>query len=356
MAREWLIEPLDTLFFRGGEPFGMGDGGWLMSIFPPTPQTVQGIVRGGVLQLHCRDLDTFRKGNCGTCTKCNVHGAIGSHEDCDLGKIDLYGPYLVKGDTRYYPTPLDLVREKSDKTKIYALAPSDKAIECDLGTMRFPTLPSGADFGAVESVGGWISEAALNKYLDGSDAPAADKLLDDEEFFKPEPRVGLKRNHATHHAEDGMLYSISPLRFRDDVRLGVRVEGIDELMVPGDFAMKIGGEGRPCKIEVITPKEQPFPHGPVLGAIKLVFLQPADLGGGWKPTGSWGAMVSACTGRPQRIGGWNLVNGSKPMRSCVPAGSVYYFEDGQAIGEREGKTGEKKNIGFGHYRLGRWKS
>lgn len=39
------MEAFDTLFFRDGKPFSMGDDVWANGVFPPYPSTLYGALR-----------------------------------------------------------------------------------------------------------------------------------------------------------------------------------------------------------------------------------------------------------------------------------------------------------------------
>lgn len=43
------IKPLDTLFFRDGKPFSMGDNDWADGIFPPHPSVFYGALRSAYI-------------------------------------------------------------------------------------------------------------------------------------------------------------------------------------------------------------------------------------------------------------------------------------------------------------------
>lgn len=404
MQKEWLFEPLDTLFFRDGISIDAGEGGYLESVFPPHPQTMQGVVRSAVILSHCKDPNLFGSGKCDTCgeKKCPLPDAIGSRKDDDYGKLlDIYGPYLVRGKDqrqRYYPTPLDLMREKEGTKRQFSLVPG-KAVSCDLGKIRLPAKPENSDYKPFNAAGGWIREDALLRYLKDKKMPVdGDELLKEtyeeekEEkkkmFYRKEPKVGIAREYATHKVKTGMLYSIVSLRFEKDVRIGLRVGGIAKEIEPVGFATKIGGEGRICGLEV-SQNEYSNSYGKMNlndgKKIKLVLLQPADFDSGWLPprthpypsqegtcwegsidgiNGVTFRLISACVGRQQKIGGYDMTKNTriesavKPMRSYVPAGSVYFFEvinsDHPLEIPVEGKIGRTTKIGLGHYLLGRW--
>lgn len=402
MPKEWLFEPLDTLFFRDGLSIDAGEGGYLESVFPPHPQTMQGVVRSAVILSHCKDPNLFGLGKCDTCgeeKKCPLPETIGSpfvkelckrqeEKDGKYGKLDIYGPYLYKNGNRYFPAPLDLMREKEGDRRFFSLIPV-KSVSCDLGIVRLPAKPEKSDFKPFEAAGGWIREDALKRYLEECTIPVKGELLAEKEFYWKEPKVGIARNYNTHKVETGMLYSIVPLRLEKDVKIGLRVGGISKELEPEGFATKIGGEGRTCRLE-ISKNEYSNSYGTLnlknIKKVKLVLLQPADFDGSWLPFASgfqekqddrktcWEGtingingvtfrLVSACIGRQQKIGGYDLTKDTKkesavkPMRSYVPAGSVYFFEVISSVHSEisiEGKLGKNTEIGLGHYLLGRW--
>ena len=378
--REWVFEPLDTLFFRSGLSIDRGEAGWLESIFPPSPQTMQGVVRSSIILSHCKAPKTFGAGGCDTCgdkTTCPLE-CIGTSKEGDYGNLDLYGPYLIKENKRYYPAPFDLMREKEGSGQLFSVLPSDSPVICDLGTVRLPTKPQGSDYKAFDIAGGWIKEDALQRYLDNSKhlPDGQDNLLKEDAFFEREPRVGIARDYATHKVEEGMLYSIVPLRFKEGVKIGVQVNGIDTAIEPKGFAANVGGEGRVCKLAINNHSGHlAFKIGTV-NRLKMFLLQPAEFNSHWLPpdftekndkdftywegsvSGIRLQLISACIGRPYKLGGWDMGKRAvKSMRCYVPAGSVYFFEAIYGDASKlpvEGKIGNNQEIGFGHYLLGRW--
>lgn len=403
MPKEWLFEPLDTLFFRDGLSIDAGEGGYLESVFPPHPQTMQGVVRSAVILSHCKDPNLFGSGKCDTCgeKKCPLPEAIGSPKEGDYRALDVYGPYLYKEvnekkGNRYFPAPLDLMREKEGGRRLFSLTPGEHPVPCDIGNVRLPAKPKNSDYKPFAAAGGWILEDALLRYLNDKKMPVdRDELVKEtyeekEEkkmmFYRKEPKVGIAREYATHKVETGMLYSIVPLRFEKDVKIGLRVGGISEELEPKGFATKIGGEGRVCGLD-ITEDDKLTDKLPLkIGdKVRLMLLQPADFKGKWFPpelkeqirddkTTCWEGtidgikgvtfcLISACIGRQEKIGGYDLTKNTKkesavkPMRSYVPAGSVYFLEViNNSVSEipAEGKIGNNTTIGLGHYLLGRW--
>ena len=72
------------------------------------------------------------------------------------------------------------------------------------------------------------------------------------------------------------------------------------------------------------------------------------------------AIVSVCSDRPIRIGGWDMaLNRPKPRLAYVPDCAVYYLTTphrGAEVVEalHDTKIGMSTRIGFGHIVVGRW--
>lgn len=372
MTKEWLFKPADTLFFRNGLPFGEGHSVYIKSIFPPTPESMQGIVRSSVLHTECTSPALME---CHLCkSRCNIPAHIGDSSS-NMGKLKLSGPYLIKDKQRYFPIPSDIMTMTK---RIFVLRPSKKPVECDIGLIHLPDKP--ADCEHFEPVGGWISVSGMQRYLEG-DVPDDSHFLCNNQIFKNDYKVGIKRENETHTAEEGNLYSISLIRLKEDISIAVFVDGIpDNLEPPSPFLTKFGGEGKICKVEInngITPLVAKDMNLSVKKdeLVKLVLLSPAYFGGTWYPEGftkkqingatCWEGnisgtkmrLISACIDKPYKIGGWDLKEGkSKPIRSFIPSGSVFYLNalENNTI-PTEGKIGNMQQTGFGHYVIGRWK-
>lgn len=386
--KELLLEPLDCLFFRGSLSFDAGETRFLESLFPPSPITMQGIIRSAVLLKYCDHLELFGKNKCNDCDKrtaCNIPEIIGSPKNDNYGQLDIWGPFLIKNNIRYYPVPLDLMQEKTNEKRIFALKPSDKSFISDLSNgglnVRFPAKPKNTDFKSYDNVKRWINENKFKAYLHNNIDFKSKEIFEDSHFFKTEPKVGIEREYDTHRVKQGMLYSINQLRFEDDVKIGLYVDGIPDNLSLNNSPLRVGGEGRVCRIEIrnIISNERFNNTGfkNLNGKkIKLILNQPARFENKWLPNGFkesnedgfkyWTGdiegvklrLISACIGKPLKLGGWDMVKKIvKPLKSYVPASSVYYFEyiDGDLTKLYEkGKIGDNNQIGFGQYCIGSW--
>ncbi|MCL6507484.1 MAG: hypothetical protein K6T59_10685, partial [Bryobacteraceae bacterium] len=98
-----FVEPADVWLFRDGRPFAGGEDHRAISIFPPTPYTIQGAVRSAKLAhsgASFTDQSTWP-------------AEVGRPDD--YGALTLRGPFLAKRDgtgklVRYFPLPADVVK------------------------------------------------------------------------------------------------------------------------------------------------------------------------------------------------------------------------------------------------------
>ncbi|HDN19716.1 MAG TPA: hypothetical protein ENF46_01300, partial [Candidatus Acetothermia bacterium] len=119
-----FVEPVDVLLFRDGRPFTAGEDHRARSMFPPTPFTMQGMLRSKIL-FESGVSPTDYAGDSPSPTAQRLRELIGTPRK-SYGKLRLRGPFVArKGDddslTRYFPMPADVLeiadeQEKSHKT------------------------------------------------------------------------------------------------------------------------------------------------------------------------------------------------------------------------------------------------
>lgn len=400
MGKMLIVQPRDTLFFRGGEPFNAGETSFLKSQFPPSPQVMQGFVRSLFLNLHGIDWNDYARGYCNVCgksaTQCFVIKRVGEAGSLNTS-LGIRGPFIVKikgsvVEADFFPVPLDLVSDKDGTLK--PLRPG-KTILSDIGLMRFPEAV-GEGLKPIE--GKWIDGDSLYSYLKEDKIPAPSALVgglaehEDQKcaimgYYEPRLGIAIDRNHGA--VVEGMLHTTSHLRLKEDgagaYALAVRVESVPEDLVfsDGGCGYSLGGERRQVYVDIT--EDRPFPAEGLAesidkngGNFRIVFLQPAIFEKGWLPDGfvkkstdcgvTWKGnlngidceLVTASVGKPVRIGGWNIKEGeSRPLRSMVPAGSVYFFKTSvrgekvvQALHDKN--IGQYADLGYGHVIAGGW--
>ncbi len=362
--QRWTFRILDTCFFRGGLPYNAGEGGFttVQGTFPPYMTTLQGAVRTAL---------AWEQGwspEGGDSWPALLGGAD------DIGSLCLRGPYLVLEDQEDEPLfrmPFVLLEKAGNFVRLVPGEP----VECDLGLVRLPK-PARTLKGAALPEDTYVSLSGLVDVLKGG-VPGQNEVWYKRELWAEEPRVGLALEDSTRTARTGMLYSITHVRPERKLRLVVLVAGVPDTW---DLVSRrvgwLGGEGRLVEIEVqnvddplkflpYPPDLSPGPDGILRFTVTLITpgyypyeSLPEVIRGG--PPGVPGHCVSACIGRAERVGGWDLKNGQpRPLEPLLPAGSTWFYEaeaaDLEAVRGLHGSClGDKAVFGFGQVLIGRW--
>jgi len=359
--QQWTFRILDTCFFREALPFNAGEGGYtsVTSVFPPAMTTIQGAIRTtlAIEQGWHPGQDTLWPTE------------LGSPDD--LGQLELRGPYLLFEGQPYFPMPLILLEKSGDFIR---LMPGE-LVECDLGCVRLP-VPELRIEGAKLPEGLYLSVKGLDAVLNGG-VPAAEGVKKARDFWVEEWRIGLEREDSSRTALEGHLYTCVHIRPAANVKLAVFVSGI-----PSDWQMAdqrvvpLGGESRLAAVEIEAGEpEKLLPPVPRLkceddGKLRftVTLVTPGWYGEGENvgqvirrgPPGIPGYCVSACVGKVQLLGGWDLRN-HKPrsLMPVLPPGSTWFYEAdatdaGQVVGLHGQCAGPRAAYGFGQIIIGRW--
>lgn len=316
------IKPLDTLFFRDGKPFTMGEDNQADSIFPPPPSVLYGSLRTAYFAAHPDEL-----------------GKADGPGD-PTGSLKITALWMIvknaKAEEACLPMPLDLAAQekdlKEDKTDcpVTPLGQSQLGSGCSLSPL--PQILSG-DLNTVSIPRGALIISELNKYLAGDTGKLTARPLN--RHIIKEPKVGIAKDRITGaSSREGKIYQANMIRL-DDLELAVSFTGLD---LPAHGLLKLGGEARPASYDKADPPGIPAPNGDAK-SFRLYLAAPAFFSNGWLPswvdpatlTGSFGNLklkiTTAALGRAINIGGFDMKeNKPKPMRRAVPEGSVYYFE------------------------------
>lgn len=360
-----IIEPVDVWLFRDGRPFAAGEDHWASSLFPPTPFTMQGVIRSKILLDSEADLADYVHNP----TAYTVSQQIGG-PGLGYGQLQLDGPYLARRENgtwvRYYPLPADLVREK-DGGPYRCLEVASRILSANWPVQGLCPLDLPADLTDAEQASGWIHEEALAAYLEKGEPPHPNRVLPHRAFFQTEGRFNVKVKRAHHRPERQFLAEVGFVRTRPNVGLDVEVSGVVAWQ-PSKGFLGIGGEARAGYYQVLGTPARPFvTPAPLPARFKLYLATPAWLAQGWQPadwsqwfTGGSVRLIAAAVRRAQRIGGWDIATKQqKPMRAYVPAGSVYFFEcDGEVIykGKPVTDAPDEGQIGLGQAFIGVWQT
>ena len=368
----WLlfIQPNDVLLFRDGKPFVAGEDHRAGSLFPPTPFTMQGVIRSKVLFESGISPADFADGAAAAEALRIQIGAPRS----GYGKLHLRGPFVAKRDrtgglVRYFRLPADLVRVGGKPTMVKPLAahPFIDNLPAGLSPLWHRTLDPLAE------IKGWLAEEDFHKYLAGQDVV----IIPESELLVREPRFGITLDYLRRSTQEGMLYQMEFLRLCQGVGFVLEIEGIPPFG-PANGFLQVGGDARVATYEVLTTELTPSPNANAFGRrIKIVLLTPAWFSDGWQPNGGdWGQffsgevrLVAAALRRAQSVGGafaddqerHNHRNFQKPLRRFVPAGSVFFFESHEPVTiarkpftETPADEGDFGQIGFGCAAVTSW--
>ncbi|MEM7374527.1 MAG: type III-B CRISPR module-associated Cmr3 family protein [Bacteroidota bacterium] len=339
------IHPLDTLFFKDGKPFSLGEETWADGIFPPPPSVLTGAFRTAWLSRELSLLNQLQKGKPIPDWLLNLHLT-------QVGITINRKPYL--------PIPLDLaqpkVRKMSEKIREKSRGTYRAISSVPLESEAIHSLPDPLSlWGFTETVEGWDHQLIsagedFSAYLSGNKSQyKSTRSL--QEIVKMEAKIGIGRSPLTNSAEDGQLYRTGMRRMSprkgDTYSPGfvVEVEGMPDMLQSKPFLIKLGAEGKAAR--VIPTQQVEWPHPPATSSVnqfKLIFSTPVFFDNpkhAWLP--SWlesdqlsgtlpgtdipVQLTAAFTGKPIVLGGWDLVNQRpKPMRNCLPAGTVLHFK------------------------------
>lgn len=365
------LDPLDTLFFRDGTPFAADSSAPsdVGGLFPPHPGSITGALRAALARANGWS-------GSGRWTP-ELNQAFGAGPE-DLGLLSFTGPFLLRKGEALFPAPFHLQGSTAGGGwRPRALLQPGSPVACDLGdAVRVPDLPAtiqGAERAELKAgEGWWLTRAGLEAVLGGS-LPAAETLVASRELWREEPRIGIARDNQTRTAAEGMLYTCRHVRLARDVGLGMEIHGLDaNWQSPTGLMLPLGGESRmaactawPNELRLNLPLQAISASRRLLIVALTPLDLPADQAAGRQPlSGLAGTrVISACLGRPQRIGGWDsLARRPLPLQSFLPAGSVLFCElsDPGALEEAIAAAGDlprlgaRQRWGYGLVALGTW--
>lgn len=286
-----VISAADTLFFRDGRPFTMGEDTYVGSInFPPNPSVLYGAL-----------YSTFK-------------------QDISVENIWLRD----EGGTNYFALPKDLVVPKgTDKAKKLTLKNIDFASSAALSNNHFLVNNENKK---VQDGSFLIGMINLKAYLRGKDESFSCTPL--SSYLSSEIKMGIGRNNLTKITQDGMLYRIAMQR--SELKIGVSIKNL-ESTISDRIPIQLGGEKKMAWVE--SSASSPDIAMPDLAGdtrFKIYLATPALFIEGFMPKileQKGLTLLTAAIDKPIHIGGWDIAgNRPKPMLQAVPAGSVYYVQ------------------------------
>ncbi len=331
------LESLDTLFFRDGRPFSMGEDTHAEGLFPPLPSTVLGAIRSLWISPQL-EAPNASKETLATASE---------------GQLKLAFLGLGVAGIPVFPAPLDLFfPEKGQLSQPMRLI--DKTTIPSSPPAEVSHLFRGDSDGKIESVSSHLIDvSAMTDYINGIIPKPGFASKPIGHYVKKEAKIGIGRSNDTHLTQEGQLFRVAYNRLENKtgerLHLLVEVNGFDAATAAiSDYAvMPLGGERRSVSAQSVDFN---LPKPPKIKGqrFKLCLLTPG-LFSSWSPIHlledyAGLQLIAAAIGRPISVGGWDVANQRpKPMRRAVPAGSVFLFE---AINEVQANQVAKDLHGF----------
>jgi len=362
---QWaFITPRDVWMFRDSKPFAAQAAFVARSLFPPTPQTMQGMLRTYYLDANGIDLEAYGRGDLAAVIDLIGHNAPKDGSQAHLGKLRIAGPFVARRKAdgqleRLFSAPLDLQYNAVEK-KFRRLVVENTAPITDAFDGWFPLSGGQQGWGIVS---GWLTESAFTNYLKGDvDKITSQSVIPDDSVYQMEERPGLaldtdRRAHRDHH-----FYHAQFVRLAEGT--GLLMGTSINLFKSAFGSIAVGGESRFGDYHLLD-KTPPSLHTSKNGNLRVVLLTPAYFSDGYQPKTDWakwvgaGKLASVALGKPQPISGWDVVKRQpKPLRHYLPAGSVLFFESAtwqdQPFTETPSGEPDFGAIGFGQVALGTW--
>ena len=409
--KTWRFSALDSLFFREARPFDSIGGSELSTVFPPSPVTVAGAIRSAI--------GNHQNINWANYAGSELEKQLGGSDS--LGSMRIKGVFLSRNLDlsgfknpkglnandkwqRLYPVPAHLVAtQEKGKLKQLHFLQVGKPVHCDLGKAVQLAVSSEQGIKPLENY--WLTQAGFEKVLKGEfpkinqEHPENNELISAFDLFTKETHLGIGRNNQTRSAEQGLLYQTQHIRPKKALAIEVDIDCLESINYPTSGIVRLGGEGRGAAFDVFDKVGWAEARSPSLTnsarRIKLILLsalfvpQPAkeDCSMTASPLKDWQSCYTplpnfkqheeqdntvwkgqingialtlhcAIIGKTVREGGWDLQKREpKPVRSLIPAGSVFYctLENSGDIGQQFDQQDDlDKALGRGLFAVCPW--
>ncbi len=363
-----FIQPCEVLLFRTGHPFNAGENHYADTLFPPTPETLQGAIRATIATYWNPDktlAEVFQEPELVALIGDQEHYGRFSITSITVGRR-LKDAHPTSPVERLFPIPAHFLAEENSERQLVRLLPRphEPAISSNLPAPLQLLYPDKTVQSKLEPLRGWLTEKTLQKALRGQEEIARSEIIDPATIYVYELRQGIGINkqskttaegrfyqarmlHMNHRSDDPFIYGFvvdvrlqqnTPQHLEPGARKVTPLPFISDeqtqhlFRLPDQGWMILGGERRAARFEVISPSQSIEEQPEQRQEGNLLYLAtPAAFTRGWQPR-SWpnGTPIAVAMERYQPIGGWQLApdsNGgkSKTLRRCVPAGSIYFF-------------------------------
>lgn len=314
------INATDTLFFRDGRPFTMGEDTYAQSIFPPPPSVLYGALRTAYMaaDISGQSLSTLIKAT---------------------EALTIRNLFLKSDKDLYAPLPADLFVDKDGDITF----PESKAKP--VSSLPTPQMIYHNTKGKPNGQPRLITLEVLKDYLDNGNQQRTFKNVLLKNFTEKETKIGIARSNVTRTSDEGMLYRMEMVRLEkkqedktwQSLSFWIEYEFKDDtginITLPTETWVRMGGDKKvtyitSCQLSI----ENLLPCPTLQGTqFKIYLATPALFEAGWYPENLLAQhdleLIAAAVGKPMHLGGWDMNKREpKPMLKAVPAGSVYYVQ------------------------------
>lgn len=348
-VKQWLLlDPLDTLFFRGSESMVAGEDHEVHSVFPPMPETLVGAIRTAIMIQRCIRPKDFTRDGGPPPEMAARYPFLGT---VDQPGFELMGPLFTAATLNggldwLLPVPAhwfaDLSGELPGGDKLQVTV-AEEILEAAkglgvVGSVGAPLWVKNPAARELKSLSGfWTTPAAFLQARGGSlkarlwqkiplslTTSPSPPLLSFGALFVDEVRVGIALEEGLRRTKSGHLYAATHARLREGVHLAV---GLSQELVPHYLnpkgTLQLGGEQRVVRYELLTTGPE-LPAGPGPWAISLSPFPYGKLQDcGWE-------KCPRASGPLIRQGGWDMKKQfHKPMRAFLPTGAAIKAGEGE---------------------------
>ncbi len=349
--KHFFFAQIDSWFFRESRSMDGSGATALESMFPPPNSTLLGALRSHIgNQYHARHQTTWKDFS----QDHPLAQLIGFADDYANLKAQGAWLYNTQENQLYFPCPDNILQHDAGYDFFQLGSPTAS----DLGTVRLATLDFESGQKPLEDEGMWISARDMSRVLAGKPPK---KVISLNDISNKDPRLGISRNNQIRRTEEGKLYQTNHIRLNEQWLLYMGLDGLDDaktssLDITTKQIIRLGGEARMAHLFTApteTAEHLNLPAAPqptarteplimyLLTPLPWIKNEPAALPArGFQPVTDasqatvWQGniagidveIISAITGKTERIGGWNMAKRqSFPVRSFLPAGSCWYF-------------------------------
>lgn len=409
---DFFLRPMEPLFFGEPHPFNAGESHLAKSLFPPTPMTMQGIIRSQLLRAvePALDLDDWsasarreRAGLVGDSNRLPENWQFQGPLPVRIKKNEAGLEFLQP----WAPVPRFLYSSTDGGNRVFPgmITSSEQPAMNDLEPVPEPGMKQNLMISGPDEeqhsvpLKGWVDPGNLWWALSGKGSWREQGFAPQvPPFVKTTQRQsGIALDPGTNTARDGMLYLLEHLRFSTASGFWGHFSGsLDKLIQQRPFSRGVGGAGRKGRLIAFEDAPQLEPRWRDLLAGKHLPLQPENQALFWLylltpvrmkkewtagahnqilpgvslqtealPAGTVLKCRAALTGPAITLGGMDTAKGrTRPNHAYIPPGSAWLIEISGGNNQQRRETIEKLNnahllgdaqearFGFGHTLVG----